>query len=71
MINAVDIIPNNWRMLQDEEIITDDCLCFGLLESRECGWGRPPAWLVGQAWCEGMSGHPKMIAKPNEETSTK
>jgi len=56
------IIPEGWRYLKDEEIITEDCMCFGGLSNGETGWGRPPRWLVGQHYCDGWAGHPSLIA---------
>ena len=56
------LIPDNYRLLRDEEIITEYCLCFGHLTEGGFGWGNPPSWLVGQAYCEGYVRHPDFIA---------
>jgi len=56
------IIPDNYRLLKDEEIIPEDCRCFGTLENKTTGWGLPPKHLIGQVFCDGAAFHPDLIA---------
>lgn len=56
-------ISYEWRMLKDGEKIEEDDMCFGTLPNGQTGWGKPPAWLVGQAYCDGWTMHPDFIAR--------
>jgi len=60
-------ISDDFRYLQDGEVITEDCLCFGSLENGSIGWGKPPQYLIGETYCEGYGRHPDLIAKLKEK----
>jgi len=64
----MNLIPNGYRLLEDEEVIPERCLCFGKLESGVYGWGKPPSWLVGQSFCDGWCNHPAFIAVKTHNT---
>ncbi len=55
-------LPENYRLLKDEEEIPKDCLCFGSIGSGKIGWGKPPPNLIGQYFCDGSPRHPDFIA---------
>lgn len=61
------LLPEGYRLLGDMERIEEGDFCFGKLDNGETGWGRPPPWLVGQAYLEGSVRHPKLIAREEQK----
>ena len=58
----MSLIPDDYRLLEDGELITKDCYCSGRLSTGFYGWGKPPKWLVGEFYLEGHPRHPDFIA---------
>ena len=64
------MIPGNYRLLADGEIIRDGDLCGpGRLSDGTEGWGKAPQWLVGEAYLEGspFANHPPFVARIRKE----